>query len=470
MGKKYFKNIILITIDSLRADHLGCYGYDLDTTPYIDKLAKEGIVFTKCFSNSPTTLTSFKSIMTSTYPSLYDDRYLSKKRTTIAEVLQKNSVKTAGFHSNPFLSKYYGYDRGFDLFYDSVFFNQLISEDKLKGIVEGVLNWIRYAFFTVTFHAFGKPYEGIESLNRKINYWLSENKENFFLWMHYMDVHYPYISPRKYMKKFVNFGKSKALKLNAKLVKDSDNMDERDIQNIINLYDSCISHTDDMLKNIIDSLDKKGILKDSLVIITADHGDEFLDHGGYGHSMTTAYGDAFFKPLFLGKEGDVSKAFGTKFGYPPNLYDELLHVPLIFYSPKNIKPKKVDALVQLMDIGPTIADAMGVDSVNNFIGQSLMLLVRGEPFESRGVLSENIGSKKAIKRSYRTEDWKLIMNENKKCELYNLKKDSKELKNVASDNPQKLEQLINEMFKKRKKAESVAIKKILGKISLKLKI
>jgi len=467
MKKKHFKNVILITIDSLRADHLGCLGYPHNTTPNLDRLAKKGVLFTNCFSNSPTTLTSFRTIMTSTYPSLYNDRYLSKKRTTIAEPLKENGLKTAGFHSNPFLTKYYGYDRGFDVFYDSVFFNQIISEDKLKGKVEGILNWIKYAFFTVTFHAFGKPYESIEKLNRKVIYWINENKENFFLWVHYMDVHYPYFAPRRYIKKFVDFGKSKILKLNAKLVKDSDNIKDKELDEIIGLYDSCINHTDDLLNDIINRLEKKGIIDDSLVIITADHGDEFRDHGSFGHSMTTAYGDSFFKPLF-GKHGDVTKAFGTKFGYPPNLHDELLHVPLIFYSPKNLKPKIVDNLVQLMDIGPTLTDAVGIGKVNNFIGQSLMPLIRDESFKSKGVLSENIDSKNRIKRSYRTENWKLIMNENKKCELYNLKKDPKELKNIASDNPKKLEELMINMFKDREKAESVAIKKVLEKITLKI--
>jgi len=467
MKKRNFKNIVLLTVDSLRADHLGCYGYKHPTTPNIDRIAKNGVKFSNCFSNSPTTLTSFRSILTSTYPSLYEDRALSNKRTTIAEVLQKNGFETAGFHSNPFLSRYYGYHRGFNFFYDSVFFNQLISEDKLKGKVESVLNWLTYGFKTVTFHVFGKPHESIEGLNRKVLYWLDEKKDDFFLWVHYMDVHYPYFSAKKYVKKFVKISKSKTLQLNAKLIKDPEHLTKKEVERIIGLYDSGINHVDNLIVDIIDRVEKKGILDDTLFIITADHGDEFLDHGSFGHSMTTAYGDTFFKPFF-GNNPDSVKAFGTKFGYPPNLYDELLHVPLIFYSPNRLKPNVVDEMVQLMDISPTISDATGVGTFDGFTGQSLLPLIQGEPVRSRAVLSENISGKKLIKKSYRTKDWKLIMNENRKCELYNLKEDPKEFKNVASDNPNKVEELINGMVKERTSAESTAIQKVLKNIPLKI--
>lgn len=464
-----FRNIVLITIDSLRADHLGCYGYKQKTSPNIDKLAKNGVLFSKCISNSPTTLTSFRTILTSTYPTMYNDRYLSKKRTTIAEVLQKKGLHTAGFHSNPFLSKYYGYDRGFDVFYDSVFFNQLISEDKLKGKVESILNWMRYAFFTLTCHAFGTPHESIDKINRKVLYWLDENQRDFFLWVHYMDVHYPYISPKKYLKQFTSIKKSKALKLNIKLVKNPDDLKESEIEQLISLYDAGIKYVDEGIKKIVEKLEEKGIIDDTLLIITADHGDEFFDHGGFGHSMTTAYGDKFFKPLF-GGGGDTVSAFGTRFGYPPNLYDELLHVPLIFYSPNILKSLVIDTQVQLLDIPPTLADAAKMDKITDFLGQSVLPLINNEKsYENKGVISENVGVKSAIKRSYRTEKWKLIVNEDKKCELYNLQKDPKEQKNIASDNPKKLEELIINMLNEKKQAEKAIIKKTLSKINLKTK-
>ncbi|RLF88962.1 sulfatase, partial [Thermococci archaeon] len=111
------KNVILLTIDCLRADHLSCLGYHRETTPQLDRIAKRGILFLQAISNGNSTPTAFRPLLTSTPLSMYnDDKYLSKYRVTIQEALKRNGFTTAAFHSNPYLSSYFGYSRGFDTF------------------------------------------------------------------------------------------------------------------------------------------------------------------------------------------------------------------------------------------------------------------------------------------------------------------------------------------------------------------
>ena len=117
-------NVILITIDSLRTDHMSCYGYERKTTPNIDNFAQENILYTNAFANGHNTSTSFPAILSSTYPLMYPDstssysKSLSPERIMVAEILKKNGYLTAAFHSTPLLAEYYGYDRGFDIFQD----------------------------------------------------------------------------------------------------------------------------------------------------------------------------------------------------------------------------------------------------------------------------------------------------------------------------------------------------------------
>lgn len=113
------KNVILITIDCLRADHVGCLGYDRPTTPNIDELAEAGVLFTQAFSQGSKTATSFPALLASTYPLMFEGyKRISEPRKMISEVLKENGYTTAAFHSNPTLSSYFNYDRGFDTFED----------------------------------------------------------------------------------------------------------------------------------------------------------------------------------------------------------------------------------------------------------------------------------------------------------------------------------------------------------------
>ena len=169
-------NVILLTIDTLRRDVLGCYeGGNL--TPFIDSLQDRSIRFSRAHSPAPYTQAAFPGILTSSYYLEYGkQKMLSSKRILISEVLKKAGITTAGFHSNPYLSGYFGWNRGWDLFYDSM-------EDEVDEKV---------------------PYIKADKINKKVETWLSSymggrNYNPFFLWVHYMDLHEPYIPERKYI-------------------------------------------------------------------------------------------------------------------------------------------------------------------------------------------------------------------------------------------------------------------------------
>jgi len=173
------KNVILLTIDALRKDVLGCYGNKDGLTPFIDSLQNKCIKFTNAQSSGPYTQASFPGILTSSYYLEYGrQKKCSPKRTLISEVLKKFGINTVAFHSNPYLCGYFGWNRGWDVFYDSM-------QDEVSDKI---------------------PYIKGDGINHKVEQWLSfytkEDKYNpFFLWTHYMDVHEPYIPAKEYLNK-----------------------------------------------------------------------------------------------------------------------------------------------------------------------------------------------------------------------------------------------------------------------------
>ena len=440
------KNIILITIDSLRADHLSCLGYHRKTAPNIDKLADNGILFTKALACGPDTPTSIVPLLTSAYVLRYyiesggvdklrttveefermRDVILEiyKHNTTIAEALKSHSYNTAAFHSNPFLSRYYHFGKGFDYFYDSLTFLGLKKYGIKRKITEILeknsrlydLAWYAYKNVCDKLKLGGSgrgggdvPYERANEINKKAISWLKKHKENFFVWIHYMDVHFPYKPPKEFQ--FDSCSKLEMSNLNYKMLTRPEELSKDEIKAIINLYDGEIKYTDYAIKSLLEELSKMGILDDTLIIITADHGDEFGEHGDFAH-------------------------------YHAKLYDESLHVPLIIInsqlSPyracgvvgqsltKNIR---IDEPVSLLDVFPTILDLMGIPATESFQGRSLMPIIRGER-KSSAVISESLQKGKR-NISYRTKEWKYILNEvESRRELYNTINDPEEKENL----------------------------------------
>lgn len=430
------KNVILITIDSLRAGHLSCLGYHRKTTPNIDNLAKKGVLFTNAISCGPDTPTSVIPLLTSTYVLTYYmasggvdklrtsveefDRMktlilevLQRQGTTITDVLKGYGYATAAFHSNPFLSRYYNFGRGFDHFDDSFSFlglKRYSIKRKITGILEKspkLYDLVWYVYKNVydklksdsRVHGDDVPFERGEVLNKKVISWLEQHEENFFVWLHYMDVHFPYKPP----KEFQFDSPSKSLSsveisnLNYKMLTSSEEMSKDEIKEIIDLYDGGIKYTDHIIKSLLDKLNEMNILDDTILIITADHGDEFGDHGDFAH-------------------------------YQAKLYDELIRVPLIICHSEH-KNIRIDEPVSLLDVSPTILDLLGIPAVESFQGRSLIPIIMGER-KSSGVVSESLlKGKRNV--SYRTNEWKYILNEvDSRHEFYDISNDPKEGNNL----------------------------------------
>lgn len=379
------KNVILLTIDTLRKDVLGCYGNKNKLTPFIDSLQDKCIKFTNAQSTGPYTQASFPGLLTSSYYLEYGrQKKCSPKRTLISEVLNKSGITTAGFHSNPYLCDYFGWNRGWDIFYDSM-------QDEVSDKI---------------------PYIKGSGINHKVDQWLSSYSKNdnyrpFFLWTHYMDAHEPYVPAKEYLNKvdpLINLSEDEMLDLFKEIILKRDMSDKKTVKLLKKLYDAGVYEADDYVKNFFTILEKYRVLKDSVVIITTDHGDEFGEHNGLSHD---------------GK-----------------MYSELINSPLLIYY-YNCTQEVCDNLVSNIDIPPTILYLFDLKPLKAFIGHSLLPL---ENYPQKGVFGEAIGKTSSHEKEtdkpiyfYQENDLKIIYREaNQSWEMYDLNEDSQELNNLIN--------------------------------------
>jgi len=415
------ENVVMITLDSLRPDHLGLYGYKKKTSPALDQLGSEGVVFTEAISNGSHTAISFPAILTSTYGSMYDGYgYLSKERTPIAEVLSKEGYSTAAFHSNPYLSAAYNYDRGFEVFYDWIRNDFSVSRfktlDKLVDLARERIEIRNMLLFMLKLYSWIQPYkipyEKAEVITQKAIGWLRECSDRFFIWIHYMDTHWPWIPPRGYFPNG-SVSNEEASRLWWKMLIDSSSLSDEELRKLVGLYDGQIRYLDHTMGTFFDELGKMGLYDNSLVVVTSDHGEEFKEHGDLGHHSL-------------------------------KLYEELLRVPLVMKFSKGLYGGSVvNDLVSLLDVAPTIVDWLGIDRPKKWVGSSLLpTLVDKRRGKMKAVISEgNIKQGHNIV-SYRSKRWKFILDERRrKEELYDLQKDPKETKNLAKMMPRKAKEL-----------------------------
>ena len=446
------KNIILITVDCLRADHLGCMGYKKNITPNIDALANDGILFTNAIANGYNTLYSVPSFLTSNLPPIEEISV-----PTIAEILKKYGYITAGFNPNPVIFMNLPGDvklgslkleKGFDTFEimlssrsrfslirDSFIrlplkiFRKLFNKNKevfnsIYRVYDKALKvWPSIFSSNIKIHL-----PSAEDLNRVAIKWIKNSNEGkIFLWIHYMDVHEPYASPFCENKKEMLYLITKYRDFPSKLT-------EEEIKKLHGFYDDEIKYTDGFIGSLIKELIKMDCYDNTIIIISADHGDAFGGHGTLGH-------------------GNI---------FVDQLYDEILHVPLIIHGAGK---KIVERQVQLLDLAPTICELIDIPIPHSFEGDSLFAL------KSKGVISS---SKHAI--SYRTEEYKLIINksDDKENELYDLKSDPSEKKNIYQECRQisnKLESnMITTLKNLKMKREKIRIKTKINKLSKKGKI
>ena len=425
------KNVLLITIDCLRPDHLGCYGHQRDTSPCLDQLAKTGCRFTSAFTVGPNTPPSFNSLFTSTYP-FSGDGYspLPGSKKGLAEVLREYGYSTCGINSNAFLGESFHYERGFDHFENPFrepggaerFINDLINRSNYRKLkrVSSFLEWVKVNFI----NSDPRPYLPAYNISRRALSWVKENEAPFFLWVHYMDAHLPYMPQDEILREWGLRGKSLSEMVNMKrlIERREEPVSEEEVVRIKEIYDSNIRFIDRSVQELLEGMGED-TLDQTYVFVMADHGEEFGEHGHVGH-------------------------FGK-------LYDELLRIPLILSGPGISKGLVCDHMFSNLDISPTIIDLLGIERVEDFKGSSILdyligveesneVLIGEVERLSKKVFSSNIGDRIW---SFRDRDWKLIRNEEGDIlELYDLENDPAEQTNLAGTGEEK-EGLLNALYR-----------------------
>ncbi len=423
------KNVIILSIDALRPDRLSCYGYDLKTTPFLEKLVKKGVLFRNCISNGGHTASSFLNILTSTLKFDFDDeKKVSNDRVFISEILQKKGYKTGAFHSSPYISSVYGYNKGFDTFDDSLLedttklrtklLNQIKKDKKMVALGTRLFKGKEFKRKAYMFmKGEDLPYVRGAKLNSRIFNWINKAKGGpFFLWVHYMDAHSPYYPDLDCFKTLFQEGNLVGLKkFNERRDRFAKGLEKKyskeDLELLSKIYDADILYIDHCIQNLMNYLRREGLLSNTMIIITSDHGEELMEHGSIGHGMT--------------------------------LYEENIQVPLIIYS-KDLKGgKAVDKVVSSVDIPPTILSYLGLPKESSYRGRNLF-----GKYSTKPVVSQFKTKRLGSVRSIRSDNFKLIVydNQNKK-ELYDLKKDPQEKNNIILENKKIASYLEKELSK-----------------------
>lgn len=382
-------NIVLITIDTLRADHLGCYGYFRDTSPNLDALAKESVVFDQAFAVMATTLPSHASMLTGRYPLehgivanlMHGGNPFGWKEgmLSIAQVAKEAGYSTAGFVSAAPLKRASGISAGFDVW----------SE---PDAVER---------------------QGAETMKEVLAWLDTEPREPYFLWVHFYDPHWRHRAPAPYDTMFHSEGPDPALEawLQERGIGDeakrSNARKSTQTRKAINDYCGEVRYTDAQVGVLLDRLRKSGELERSALVVTADHGEGLNQHDWTAHGL---------------------------------VWDEQLRVPLLMRFPASsgVAPKRVDKLVSLVDLFPTVLariEPLGAPSQRAFLEQSTGTDVLSPKFTERPLLGQRTGRELAEDPgemyALTTREWKFIHEPEVGDKLFDRRKDPFELENLS---------------------------------------
>ena len=415
-------NFILITIDALRRDILNCYEADRSITPNLDRLAREGVLFIQAITAGSWTQSAFPPLLTSSYASSYGGclNGLSPERPSPIEALCSSGYHTAGFSNNPHLSAQTGYSRGFEHFKDL----EPGQNDPWLRKVKGGQRLLRWSathrisrLFGITLRP-GRVYSSAEETTQCVCAWLAQCRVPFFTWVHYMDVHWPYhieerlSSPKELAQAWQD------LSIMYRWTKDPACLiSQHQVDRFRLLYEQSLQYLDEQVGRLVRAVDQDRRLHNTIFIVTSDHGEEFLDHGRWGH-------------------------------WESNLYDEILRVPLFIRLPDR-QPRFIHRQVRSLDIMPTILDLSGCNPPENLEGKSLsMLWSENDTSPARILEDANISISEMYRPPWhriavRTEEYKLIW-DNKQPDkplLFDLRLDPGETRNVSSDHREQLNSL-----------------------------
>lgn len=413
------KNVVLITVDALRQDHLG-YADTQESvpTPNIDSLADESTVFTHAYANGPHTRASFPSILTGTYPWEYGgyDRIVPD-RPHIADWMQQHSYRTGGFHSNPYLGPEFGYGRGFDTF-RSGSDEESVMEKSRKLVMERFFgkskNTLAYKLIErthslmecVTGQTIGVPYVKGQELNRMVEKWFkTTDSEPCFAWVHYMDVHDPYLPKDDTRSSDVD--SRRAIQLQKQMVNSPDRLSTADRKELKQLYKGEVEYVDGCIGDLLEIIDECLGLEDTVVGFISDHGEAFGEHDYFRH--------------------------------PHEFHEEVSRIPIMFRQP-GTEGDRVDVPVSNVNVFPTLLSCVGVPVPDACSGRNIF----SDDFtkqDGRGVYGHT-GDPNQGKAMVVNREWKYILDMSSDSEtLYDMENDPEERTNIAAERTETRERL-----------------------------
>lgn len=402
-------NILFAVVDSLRADAV--FGPNSFNTPTLDSLAEQGLAFEACVSQGISTAPAMTAMLTGRYPLEYGGHwYLGDDQPTFAEQFRDGGFRTGAIHSNPYVSSGRNFDRGFEEFQEDIvdFEPDRHLEafpDKLLRATSRIVRLLRKT-----------PYTPITEVNDRISAWIDDGTAEdskdrpWFLWTQYMDVHGPYLpggDVSYYDKLRAEWLWRKAA------VRDPEGITDGQHSELQANYRKEVEFFDREFGTLLDRLDERGTLADTVIVVVGDHGDEFDEHGWYGHCNQP--------------------------------YDELTNVPLIVRFPESMavsQSQRFDELVRCVDILPTVADYADVEFGDamreRLVGKSLRPLVEnGDPPDFDYIVTEKkVWSGTELRFGFRTERWKYLYDgTDETAYLYQLEADPDETENVIESHP-----------------------------------
>jgi arylsulfatase A-like enzyme len=379
-------NVLFVILDAARARDFGCYGYARATTPEIDRIAKEGVVFESAFTPAVYTLGAMSSVWTSQHPDRHHSEVsfsarLPRSRLTLPELLGAQGIRTAGFVANAVAGTAFGFERGFDEFRETHGDPEFGS--RAAGLGKAVLPWIG-----------------------------AHKSERFFLYVHFREPHYPYDPTPPFDTRFGPDGplpksaRSDNFAFFTEVNKGRRKLTPAEAENLVRLYDGNLAVADQELGEIRKALEAAGLWEKTVVIVAADHGEELREHGWIGHNV--------------------------------HVYDESAHVPLVVRLPAaaGVSGKRVEGLTDLLDVAPTVADVLGVPpkaTDRHFEGRSLLPMIAGA--SGKGVvLSRTIWDRPIY--ALRDEAFKFVFDTRTgEQALYDVAEDPGETRNLEVSEP-----------------------------------
>ena len=418
-------NVVLVTVDSLRVDATGPYAEDRHT-PVIDDIADDGTVFEHAFANGNWTPFSFPGILASQPVFADSGRIGVDEATTLAESLSAAGLETGGFNAaNGFLTSHWGYDDGFDAFEpfvaevgSSIYSRYLAAHPTVEAWLQLATSPVRRLSSKLRGNSDEQPFHDASrglDVEREATEFIEETDGPFFLWVHYMDAHTPYVPAPRYVREVsdTRLGTHRMVVAHTKTGLGLE-VGERTLGDLRTLYQGAVRQVDASIGRLRETLTSAGVADDTALVVAGDHGEEFQEHGHLAHY--------------------------------PKLYDELIHVPLVVDVP-GTEGRRVEGAVGLDAIPPTVAELAGADADPSWTGESLLpAVLDGASPDDGPVISVTVRGEEVTDQpiprglddgdllvSARTTEWTYITNaETGAEELYHRPSDPDQQENRAS--------------------------------------